>query len=292
MDFSRASPASGSGFEGRSSQRLRNARAANLPVTTSIMMEKADALALQMGHTDFSCSSGWFDRFKKRNSVVSKSVHGESGTVDAATADNWRSSRLTELRESYADSDIFNLDEAALFYKMLPSRTFTPKGGACSGVKQRKDRVTVLFGANATGEEKLPLLIIGKALKPRCFRNARLPNGVIYRANRAAWMTATLFEEYVRAIDNKMAKKNRKVLFIVDNCPGQGKIENLEAVTVEFLPANMTSVLQPMDQGVIEVARKIYRKSLLHRILLSYENDKGYEIDLLGAVHLLSSAWQ
>lgn len=105
-------------------------------------------------------------------------------------------------------------------------------------------------------------------------------------------MTATLFEEYVRAIDNKMAKKNRKVLFIVDNCPGQGKIENLEAVTVEFLPANMTSVLQPMDQGVIEVARKIYRKSLLHRILLSYENDKGYEIDLLGAVHLLSSAWQ
>lgn len=79
---------------------LRNARAANLPVTTSIMMEKADALALQMGHTDFSCSSGWFDRFKKRNSVVSKSVHGESGTVDAATADNWRSSRLAELRES------------------------------------------------------------------------------------------------------------------------------------------------------------------------------------------------
>ncbi|KAH9361993.1 hypothetical protein HPB48_014932 [Haemaphysalis longicornis] len=57
-------------------------------------------------------------------------------------------------------------------------------------------------------------------------------------------MTDTPFEEYVRAIDNKMAKKNRKVLFIVDNCPGHGKIENLEAVKVEFLPANMTSVLQ------------------------------------------------
>ncbi|KAL1419288.1 hypothetical protein MTO96_005372 [Rhipicephalus appendiculatus] len=48
---------------------LRNARAANLPVTTSLMMEKADALALQMGHTDFSCSSGWFDRFKKKGTV-------------------------------------------------------------------------------------------------------------------------------------------------------------------------------------------------------------------------------
>lgn len=76
---------------------------------------------------------------------------------------------------------------------MFPWRTFTPKGGVCLRVKQWKDRVTVLFGANATGEEKLPLLIIGKALKPRCFRNAQLPNGTIYLTNRAVWMTATFF---------------------------------------------------------------------------------------------------
>lgn len=61
----------------------------NFFVTTSVVMKKTHALALQMGHTDFSCSSGWFDHFKKkRNSVVYKSVHGESGTTDAATADN------------------------------------------------------------------------------------------------------------------------------------------------------------------------------------------------------------
>ncbi|KAH9361992.1 hypothetical protein HPB48_014931 [Haemaphysalis longicornis] len=83
---------------------------------------------------------------KKRNSVVSKSVHGESGTVDAATADNRRSSRLAELRESYADSDMFNLDEAALFIKCCRAAPSQPKGGACSGLKQRKDRVTVPFG--------------------------------------------------------------------------------------------------------------------------------------------------
>ncbi|KAH6948742.1 hypothetical protein HPB50_026100 [Hyalomma asiaticum] len=86
-----------------------------------------------MGYIDINFSSGWFDRFKKKNSAVSKSVHGESGTVDEATADNWRSSWLAELQKSYADRDILNLDEAALFYKMLPSRTFTLKGGASSG---------------------------------------------------------------------------------------------------------------------------------------------------------------
>ncbi|XP_070385509.1 tigger transposable element-derived protein 4-like [Dermacentor albipictus] len=216
---------------------LRNVRAANLPVTTQMMMEKADALALQMGHTDFSCSNGWFERFKKRNNVASKPIHGESGTVDEGAADTWRNHRLAELQKAYADKDIFNLDEAALFCKMLPSRTYAPKREARSGAKQRKDRVTILLGANSTGDEKLPLLVIGKSLNPR-------------------------------------------------------KINNLEAVTLEFLPANMTSVLQPMDQGVIEVARKFYRKSLLRRILCSYNSGKKYEIDLLGAVHLIAEAWR
>ncbi|KAH6939908.1 hypothetical protein HPB50_022027 [Hyalomma asiaticum] len=67
----------------------------------------------------------------------------------------------------------------------------------------------VLFGANATHEEKL--LTVGKALKSRCFRNARMPNGLIYRTSNVAWMTATLFEEYVPTINNKMTKENRNV---------------------------------------------------------------------------------
>ncbi|KAH8025633.1 hypothetical protein HPB51_010717 [Rhipicephalus microplus] len=125
---------------------LRNARAAKLPRPTA----KADTLTLQIEHMDFSCSSNWFAHFKNRNRVIFQSEHGERCTVDAATADNWRGSQLVELRESYADSDIFNLYEAALFYKMLPSQTFTSKSGACSGVKQQKDRVTVLFGSTGS----------------------------------------------------------------------------------------------------------------------------------------------
>lgn len=271
---------------------LQNARAASLPVSGPILMEKADALALQMGYTDFKCSKGWFERFKKRNNVASKPMHGESGAVDGTAVENWRNHRLAELRSAYPDHDIFNLDEAALFYKMLPNRTFTSRGEACAGAKQRKDRITILFGANAAGDEKLPLLIIGKAQNPRCFRGARLPKEVIYRANKTAWMTAALFEEYVRDLDRKFARNNRKVLLIVDNCPGHGQINNLGAITLEFLPPNMTSVLQPMDQGVIEITRKLYRKSLLRRVLLAFEDGKMYEIDLLGAVHLINEAWQ
>lgn len=47
-----------------------------------------------------------------------------------------------------------------------------------------------------------------------------------------------------------------------------------------------------MDQGVIEITWKLYRKSLLWRILLSHDNEKKYLVDLLGAVHLIDNTWK
>jgi hypothetical protein len=37
-----------------------------------------------------------------------------------------------------------------------------------------------------SGSEKLPLLVIGRSAKPRCFKNANVP--VQYEANKKAWM--------------------------------------------------------------------------------------------------------
>ena len=68
------------------------------------------------------------------------------------------------------------------------------KGDPCIGGKRSKERVTVLLAANVTGTERLPLLVIGKAQKPRCFKNINnLP--VDYRANRKAWMTGETFAD-------------------------------------------------------------------------------------------------
>lgn len=86
-------------------------------------------------------------------------------------------------------------------------------------------------------------------------------------------------------------KEKRRVLFLVDNCPGHGQVAGLEAIRVEFLPANTTAKLQPMDQGVISSLKRHYRRSLLQRMLLCLESNKQYVVDLLAAVHLLSNAW-
>lgn len=58
----------------------------------------------------------------------------------------------------------------------------------CSASKISKERISVLVGANASGKEKLPLLVIGKHQKPRCFKNNNIP--LPYFFNIKAWMTS------------------------------------------------------------------------------------------------------
>lgn len=100
------------------------------------------------------------------------------------------------------------------------------------------------------------------------------------------------FEDYVRLLDRRFDVKNRQVLFIIDNCPSQEKIDNLKAIAVKFLPANTTAVLQPMDQGIIKTTRKLYRKALLQRMLTVDDASKRYNTDLLGAIHLQNFSWK
>lgn len=66
--------------------------------------------------------------------------------------------------------NIYNFDEAALFYRLLQNRTYALKTErVAKGTKLPKERLTIGLCANATGTHKLPLFVIGKYHKPRCF---------------------------------------------------------------------------------------------------------------------------
>ena len=114
--------------------------------------------------------------------------------------------------------------------------------------------------SNMDGSDKLPLLVIGKAANPRCFKNVKsLP--VQYHANTKAWITSEIFVSWVKELDKKMKKKNRKIALVVDNCPAHPQIPGLQSVELVFLPPNTTSKTQPMDQGIIQNLKVHYRKS-------------------------------
>ena len=98
--------------------------------------------------------------------------------------------------------------------------------------------------------EKLPLFVIDKSKKPRCFKHIKhLP--CRYRSQKKSWMDSILFDEWVREVDRRFTKEGRKIILLVDNWPAHPSIDNLVSTELIFLPPNTTSKLQPMNEGVI-----------------------------------------
>lgn len=199
---------------------------------------------------------------------------------------------MQDVLKDYSPRDIYNADETGLFYQLLPSKTLAFKGEKCMGGKKSKNRLTVLMTANMDGSDKRKLLLIGKSLKPRCFKGVKhIP--VEYTANKKAWMRSELFEKFVREFDKEMAFQKRNVALIIDNCPAHPLtcMNGLTAVTVIFLPPNTTSHTQPMDAGVIKNLKHHYRQLFLNKVLISMESEDVFSIDVLGAIYLLKQAW-
>ena len=61
-------------------------------------------------------------------------------------------------------------------------------------------------------------------------------------------MSSFLFDEWVKELDKKFEKENRKVILIVDNCSAHPIIEVLKAVELVFLPPNKISKTQQISQ--------------------------------------------
>lgn len=107
-------------------------------------------------------------------------------------------------------------------------------------------------------------------------------------------MTSELFEKWLRDWDRDLVKKKKKILLLVDNCPAHPKVTDLKCITLAFLPPNTTSVLQPMDQGIIRTLKSNFRKNLVLKMincLDTNENHSSTKITVLDAILMVNHAW-
>lgn len=144
----------------------------NIPIDGPLLKEKSKEFATKLGIQNFSASNGWLEGFKRRHDIAFKKAARESKSVDQGVCNHWTED-LPNLLKGYESDDIYNADEIALFFKCLPDKTFTFKGEKCHGDKQSKERLTLLQCVNMSGTDKLPLLIIGKSTRPRCFKGVK-----------------------------------------------------------------------------------------------------------------------
>ncbi|UYV72296.1 hypothetical protein LAZ67_9002504 [Cordylochernes scorpioides] len=252
------------------------ARYKKIPVSGHLIRSKAEQFATEMGKTDFKASSGWLDGFKERNKISFKTICGESGAVNLQVAEQWKNN-LRELIQDKDARDVFNVDETGLFFKCTPDKTLAFKHEKCHGGKLSKERVTLLVGANMDGSEKLPLLMIGKAANPRCFKNVKT-KPVDYANSARAWMTSYLFEKWLLNLDKKFTKEKLKVILFIDNCTAHNSIPPMENV-------------EPMDKGVIKNLKHFYRRFLVENILTGDSEALKIKLDVLQGSRLCKKAW-
>ena len=263
-------------------------RSENIPINGTILQEKALGFAKQLNIEKFQASDGWLHAWKTLYNVSLKEESGESRSVTPEMTNAWNETSLPTILSTYKLKDIYNADEFGLFYQELPKKTLHTKNEKCSGGKNSKVRLTGMTAASAAGE-KLPMFIAGKLANPRCFKNVKyLP--CRYRSQVKIWTNSFLFDEWVKELDKKFEKENRKVILIVDNDPAHPIIGGLKAMELTFLPPNTTSKTQPMDQEVIRL--KKYSKKIIQRLIRAVDMKKTFpNISILDAMQLLTSAW-
>jgi len=79
-------------------------------------------------------------------------------------------------------------------------------------------------------------------------------------------MTSSIFEQWLRKWDRTLMIENRKIALVLNNCTAHPKIflQNIELV---FLPPNVTSLVQPSDQGRIRTLKHNYRRMVVRKLL-------------------------
>ena len=152
-------------------------------------------------------------------------------------------------------------------------------------------RLTGMAAASATGE-KLPMFVIWKSKNPRCFKNVKhLP--CEYKSQKKSWMNSEIFEEWVRKLNQNFRADDRKIALIIDNCPAHPSFSNLTNVQIVFLTPNTTSILQPMDQGVIRSLKAHYRGRVVRLLYRALEKKEPCpKISILQSMKILAYSWE
>ncbi|XP_033211947.1 jerky protein homolog-like [Belonocnema kinseyi] len=314
---------------------FKQARDRGDPITGPMLQKKARILNekckkdKKFAPKTFKASRGWLRCFKKRYGIIRGiRLKGETLSNNPSSVEEFAKILKSKIEsENLKVENIYNADESGIFWRLLMAYTFTLQlkeeeeeevEEEASKKEECNERVTALFCANSSGSHRIPLLMIGKSENPGCLENLmtenskdlRLKNlerlGVIYTHENSAWMDKCIFllwyqEVFIPRVSEHQRKYGMtgKVILILDNAPCHPSLDELNAINenfeVVYLPPNVTAFIQPMEQGLIAQTKKLFKKDLLRRLLLS-EDSEGpdqflKELDLPDCFEMLSIAW-
>ena len=110
--------------------------AKKIPINGPLLCLRARSFERSLGFLEFMGSTGWLHRFRERYGI---SHNGEANNAPKEVVSSWWLEILPAAVKEYSPANIYNADETALFYKLMPKKTLEFKGNKSSGAKVQKN---------------------------------------------------------------------------------------------------------------------------------------------------------
>lgn len=245
------------------------------------------AILLRLSPT-FKASSMFIRRWKKRHNITLR-----RGTNSAQTRPQDNDEILLEfsnmimqlrLQHQYPADRIINVDETMIRFDTPSNYSNNTRGEKAIRIKNTnadKRGVTVILAVTAEGH-KLPAVMIfkeqGGAFGPRvALRIAgQVPSNIRARATSSGWNGNAEMEWW---IENVLPwSMNSRLLLIMDLAnmhTSEGTLGHLRErnVDVVFVPAGCTSIVQPVDVGIVKQFKSRVRNDWEEWMRLEHERE-------------------
>jgi hypothetical protein len=272
----------------------------NIKVTTFEIRQEAMRIARSLGRKDFNASNGWLYRFRriyiKGELEPPKYEEPEPIKKPSIVTIQEKSANLTEIFSKYSAENMFIVDECVLYYKRLPSASFSSPNQYCR--KKSKDKIIALLCCNLSGEEKLKPLLVGPNIDYRVFKRAEhfpckfLKKDVIQ-------MNLSIFFDWLSEFNNYCRSKERKIAIFVKPSEFHNSSYAFSNVHVVFFPTVECFETHPMDNGVMLNFRCHFRRILCDKYKLyeSFKNFKEVEmltepLNIVDCIFAIINAWE
>lgn len=277
-------------------------------VTGRMLQQKALELNNMLdGSKTFKATSGFLSKFKKRHNIGGTHNRKKKGPSDHETNDQFRKefSKYITTNEIPLDN-VYNADATGLFWKMsLNNRKSLIANDEleASEIQPFKDRITLILCTNATGSHKLPILIVGKVSKPRCFTNVQ-SCPVIYTGQKHACIDRELMlywyqEVFMSEIERVHGPSLQQCVLLLNNMQDHPSAEYYNSISqrchVMILPPDVDTLIQPMSNGIIANCKRMYKANFI-RLIFAKNNPEHHQkllksFDLLQCCYLVNNSW-
>lgn len=253
----------------------------------------------------FTASNGWLDRFKIRNGIKLCGLREVQTESDINAVAPFKT-ELESLAQWYnlTLEQVYNADEADLFWKMLPNPV-SEMNEVKASVRAYRERMTVLCCANAAGTHKIPLVCIGRGKKSRVFTSHEIKTmPVNYYSQDTAWMDQDIFRDwfhshFVPSVREHLRQQGlpETALLLIDRSTSHPSDQFLRSEDgfffCQYFPAKVKSLIQPMEQGIITNMKRHYRLALLTELVSKDITIAEFNkfLSLKEAILMISQGW-